>query len=39
MSNQYYVTAVRQSKRFYTDEGKHPDKASTIVKLAELGEE
>jgi hypothetical protein len=39
MTDRYHVTAVRKSKGIYTYEGKYPDEAAAIVKLAELGED
>lgn len=34
MSNHYWVTAVRKSKGVFTDEGRYPDEAAAIVRLA-----
>lgn len=39
MSDRYYLTAVRQSKGVYTNEGKYIDLTAAIVSLAELGED
>jgi hypothetical protein len=39
MTNRYYVTAVRKSKGVFTDEGRYPDEAAALVRLAELGDD
>lgn len=39
MSNRYYVTAVRKSKGIDIDEGRYPEEAAALVRLAELGDD
>jgi hypothetical protein len=39
VTDRYYVTGVRKSKGVNTHEGKYPDEAAALVRLAELGED